>query len=164
MGYPAYYHAVQTNALGAGDRVWANLWNPHATIALQVFYVSLTKRSTGTGTYTGAAYRTTTRGVGGASDAPIVGNHVDNLAAPPSGALLDTSVFTTVPTLETPELIRWQASGRPAGGIIWTVPIDDENGIDLDRAIIVPAGTGLALAQPVAGVTESMEVTFGWLE
>ena len=164
MGATAYYIGEAVAALGASDQVWLNLWNPHASIALRVFLIVLVKRATGTGIYSAEIRRSTVRGTAGVTETPSAEHHVDRLVAPPSGAVVDAAVFTTPPTMSASVFVKWQASGRPGGGLIWHVPIDDENGIDLSQTIIVPGGTGLALAQVAAGATETMDFTLGWME
>jgi len=160
----AFYCGAQPDALGAAEAAWTTLWNPHASITLYVFYITFCNRSTAATEFSAQLVRSTARGTQSATTTPDADNHVEQRAAPVSGAVIDSG-YTAEPTMDASVLYQWDFNERsPGGGIIWQVPTDDENGIDTMDGIAVPPGTGLTIRASAAAVSTSKEVTFGWFE
>lgn len=147
-------------------QVNAHLWNPSSDIALHVFLASLQGAATASGTQDLELLliRTTTRGTQTTTTTPDADNHVDQRSAPASGAVIDRA-WTADPTFAGPELYRGRVNNRSNGsGVVWQIPTDDENAIDLDDCIVVPPGTGLAFAYAAAQSADARSVYFGWYE
>jgi len=160
-----FYAAGQADGLGAAEAAWCSLWNPSSDIALHVFYIGFCTRSTEAVEYGPQIVRSTARGSQSGTTTPDADNHVEGRAAPVSGAVLDIGYISGDPTMDASVLYSWDVNGRSnASGIIWEVPVDDENGIDLEDCIIVPPGTGLTIRKNTASATTSKQVTFGWFE
>lgn len=159
-----YWAGSQCDGLTTAELVWCNLWNPHATKSIFLHTITFTTRSVETTEYIVWIVRTTARGTATTTRTPDKDNHCDQIAAPASGALLDVG-YGTEPTMSGSVLYRFQFNGRGAGGITWTIPVDDDNGIDLNDCIEIPAGTGLCIRKNATGVTTTTkEVAFGWFE
>lgn len=134
------------------DNVGAALWNPHATMDLTVDEVHFFQ-TVGTVSNPGLV-RTTTRGTQTLTVTPDIDNHDERLLAPITGALLDLT-YSAQPTLATPYLMRINLPAAIGAGFIWAFA---------PKGIRVPAGTGLAIATPVAVILQPGDVTFVWHE
>jgi hypothetical protein len=97
--------------------------------------------------------RTTTRGTQTTTVTPDIDNHDERLLAPITGAVLDLD-YSADPTIAGPYLHRLNLAAVIGVGFIWV----------FNRGIRVPAGTGLALATPVAVLLQPGDVTFVWHE
>jgi hypothetical protein len=137
---------------GAGaDAVGCALWNPHATMDLTVDEIHFFN-TTATVSNPGVV-RTTTRGTVVNSVTPDIDNHNERLLAPITGALLDLD-YSADPTVAGPYLQRYNIPAVIGSGMM----------LVFGRGIRVPAGTGLALASPVAVALTAMDVTYVWHE
>jgi hypothetical protein len=141
---------VSTGALA--DNVGCALWNPHATMDLTVdeihfFNTVATVSNPG-------VVRTTTRGTAVTTVTPDIDNHALRLLDRITGAVLDVD-YSADPTVSGPYLARYNLPAVIGSGLMLSFA---------PRGIRVPAGTGLALASPVAVATTSMDVTYVWHE
>lgn len=138
-------------AVSASPEPLAVLWNPSTTRTLYVTRVEIVGEAGAS--MQRALIRTSTRGTPGSTVTPDADNSYSRDAAPPSGALLDCSDFTVVPTTQGPELWRF-ASGAVTG-----------SGTDIynRKPIEVPPGTGLS-AHHNGGTPTPATVTFHWKE
>lgn len=145
---------VATDAGGAADagEVGANLWNPHASMALAVRQVEVNAAAQTTDGFTVRLRRTTTQGGGGGTFTPDADNHSRRRAAPVSGAILRRGNFSSAPTVSGPALGSWHMSA-PTGGML---------SLWLPTPILVPAGTGLGVE--FAAAVSSIAYAFGWEE
>jgi len=159
----AFYLSSQVDALGAAEAVWTQLQNPSTTRPLYVFYIRFAGRSTEAVGYGCEIVRVSGGTTGSVGNTCAIECHVARRYAG-LGAIVPGG-YTVEPTVETPPLLKFRMSGRSAqSGLIWTVPMDDENGIDLDDCIVVPPLTGLGIKRDAAGVTTTKEASFGWFE
>ena len=133
------------------DNVGAALWNPHATMDLTVDEVHFFQ-TVGTVSNPGLV-RTTTRGTATLTVTPDIDNHDERLLAPITGVLLDLT-YSAQPTLAGPYMHRTNLPAAIGSGFMWVFP----------RGIRVPAGTGLAIATPVAVPLQPGDVTYVWHE
>lgn len=133
------------------DNVGAALWNPHATMDLTVDEVHFF-HNVATADNPGLV-RTTTRGTATLTVTPDIDNHDERLLAPITGALLDLT-YSAQPTVAGPYLHRINTPAAVGVGFLWAFP----------RGIRVPAGTGLAIATPVAVILQPGDVAFVWHE
>jgi len=97
--------------------------------------------------------RITTRGTATVTVTPDIDNHDERLLAPITGALLDTT-YSAQPTIAGPYLHRLNLPAAIGAGFMWVFP----------SGIRVPAGTGLAIATPVAVILGAGDVTVVWHE
>lgn len=136
------------------DHVAGLLWNPHASIALEVVEVAVFL--VGATVTNGQLIRTSTAGATpGTTITPDIDNHYNREFAPISGALLYLAAFGTQPTVQGPALRRFNMPAAAGSGYIWDFR---------DKPIIVPAGTGLAIATPTAVVFQDSDFYFTWDE
>lgn len=150
-------YAVASDTLATAatiDHVSALLWNPHGTKSIYVREVHWFSQAA-TACHP-ALVRTSTAGVTPTSTVtPDADNAFDRRAVPPSGALLYGATFGTQPTLQTPYLARSSLPAAIGAAIMWSF---------LDTPIEVPAGTGLAVATPVATALQAARATYVWDE
>ncbi len=132
----------------------AELWNASAVKGIYVTQISWAKTVATADNL--AIVRSTARGTAGSTVTPVQQNDSDYQAAPPSGALLDLSVFSVQPTLVSTAayMFRWNLPAAVGSGFI--LPLPD--------AIFVPAGTGLVILTPAAVILQPADVTFFWRE
>jgi hypothetical protein len=140
---------VSTGA--AADNVGCALWNPHATMDLTVdeihfFNTVATVSNPG-------IVRTTTIGTVVTTVTPDIDNHNERLLAPITGALLHVD-YSADPTVAGPYIARYNLPAVIGSGLT----------LVFSKGIRVPAGTGLAIASPVAVATTAMDVTYVWHE
>lgn len=136
------------------DHVAAQLWNPHGTKAIYVREVHLIQIAA-TVSNPGLARSSARGATPTATVTPDLDNHFDRLAAPASAAVLELATFGTQPTLSPPYLFRYNFPAAGGAGLIWTF---------YDTPLLVPAGTGLCIATPVAVVLQDSDITFVWDE
>ena len=147
-----YYVAGRTAATAATiDNVGAELWNPHGTKSVYVNEVWWFQTTAAVGNQ--GLVRTSAKGTSTLTVTPDADNATDRRAVPPSGATLELT-FSAQPTLATPYLARTNTAAAIGLGFIWVFPMPIE----------VPAGTGLAIATPVAVVLAVSDVTFAFEE
>lgn len=149
LQYRSAGRSVATAA--TADNVGAALWNPHATMDLTVdevhfFITAATVTNPG-------LVRTTTRGTQTLTVTPDIDNHDERLLAPITGAVLDLT-YSAQPTIAGPYLDRKNFPAAIGAGYMWVFP----------RGIRVPAGTGLAIATPVAVILGAGDATYVWHE
>jgi hypothetical protein len=134
------------------DHCAAQLWNPHATVSIYVVEVHWTK-TVATLDHP-SLIRTSGRGATPNNTVtPDIDNHFNRRFAPVSGTVLELGTFGTQPTVAGPYLAR---TNLPAAiGAAWMYGFHDE-------PIEVPAGTGLAVATPVATAIQIGDATFVW--
>jgi hypothetical protein len=139
---------------GTADHVGALLWNPHGTKSIYVREVHVF--SPAATVQAPSLVRTSTAGVTPTSTTtPDADNAFDRRAIPPSGALLYGATFGTQPTLQTPYLARSYLPAAIGAAVMWSF---------LDEPLEVPAGTGLAVATPIATALQANRVTYVWDE
>lgn len=131
----------------------AQLWNPHATKAIKVVGIRISKTAATIDNHT--MRRTTARGTPGSTVTPDVTNHLQRQYAPGSGAVLDLAAFTVQPTLEGIELTRDNLPATIGSGFVWSF---------LDSPLEVGPGKGLAVCTPVAVILQPSDFTFIWDE
>lgn len=132
----------------------ANLWNPHGTKSIYVREVHVF--STAATVQAPSLVRTSTAGSSPTTTVtPDADNHFDRRAAPPSGAVLYLASFSTYPTVQDPYLLRAHLPAAIGAAVMWSF---------LDVPIEVPAGTGLAVATPVATALQANRYSFCWDE
>jgi hypothetical protein len=149
----AYYVAGRSAATAAtANHCGANLWNPHGTKSLYVSEVWWFQTTAAVGNQ--GLVRTSTIGTPGSTITPDADNATDRRAVPPSACTLGLGTFSVQPTLQTPYLAQGNTAAAIGAGFIWVFPMPIE----------VPAGTGLAIATPVAVVLAASDVTFRWEE
>jgi hypothetical protein len=132
----------------------AELWNPSATKGIYVTQIAWSK-TVATADNIGIV-RSSARGTARSTVTPAQQNDADYQAAPPSGAVLDLSVFSVQPTLisATAFMFRWNLPAAIGSGFI--LPLPDP--------IFVPAGTGLVILTPAAVILQPADVTYFWRE
>lgn len=148
------YIVAGRGAGGASEAVGC-LWNPHGSQVLRVWWVSFVHSSTPVGLTGWALQRATTRGTPASTITPDLDNHNGRRAGPSSGALLDLGNYTTNATLDASVLARAPMGAVAAGGHDW---------LFIDKPIVVPGGTGLALNQVTANTLSNVDIVFGWEE
>ena len=147
-----YRVAGRTAATAAtADNVGGALWNPHATKDIYLYEMHFF-HITGTVDNEGLI-RTSTRGTQTVTVTPDIDNDDDRLLAPISGAVLDVT-YSAQPTVQPPYMQRINLPAAIGAGYIWI----------FERGIRIPAGTGLALATPVAVVLQAGDLTVVWEE
>jgi hypothetical protein len=97
--------------------------------------------------------RTTTRGTQTLTVTPDIDNHNLRLLTAITGAVLDLT-YSAQPTIAGPYLDRKNLPAAIGGNFIWV----------FEKGVRVPAGTGLAIATPVAVILQPGDVTFVWEE
>ena len=164
----AFYLTSAIDPLAAGESVMGALWNPSSTRAIRLFFMKFNNRGAEAATFDFQyeIRRTTAEGtLSGTNFTAAIENHVSRAEAG-IGVKADTS-FSTEPTIDASPLFRHYLSGRARiGGFTWTVPKDDDNGIDMDDCIVIPAGSGIAcvLTTAAAAALLAKDMTFGWFE
>lgn len=137
------------------DNAACALWNPASAKRLWVVSIAWIK-TTGTAD-SHKLIRTSTRGTQSTTVTPDLDNAFERDAAPGTGAVLDVA-YSAQPTLQGPELRRWNLPAAIGSGFEWTFP---------GAGICVPPGTGLAIAVPEIGTEvaiQAADVTFTWDE
>ena len=150
-------YAVASDALATaatGDHVGALLWNPHGTKSIYVREVHVF--STAATQQHPALIRTSTAGTTPTSTVtPDLDNAFDRRATPPSGALLYGATWAAQPTVQGPYLARTTLPAAIGAAVMWSF---------LDQPVEVPAGTGLAVATPIATALQANRYTYIWDE
>jgi hypothetical protein len=136
------------------DQAGAQLWNPHATKSIYVREVWVF--STAATAQHPSLIRTTTAGTTpGTTVTPDADNAFDRRAVPASGALLYAATFAAYPTVAAPYLCRATLPAAIGAAAMFSF---------LDQPVEVPAGTGLAVATPIATALQANRYTFIWDE
>ena len=150
MRYSVGGRCVATAA--TADNVGAELWNPHGSKAIFVRTVSWTK--TVATIDNPALCRSSAKGTSTLTVTPDADNAMFRDAVPASGATLELT-FSAQPTLAKPYLMQTNLPAAIGANFIW---VFDPPGL------LVPFGTGLVVATPVAVVQQPADVTFEWDE
>jgi hypothetical protein len=154
MRYSIGARTVATAA--AADHAGAALWNPHASVRLEV--VALEWFKTVATVDNLAIVRLSARGTAGSTVTPGAQSGIVTQAVPPSGALLDLAAYSVQPTIIGTGTARYiRRTNLPAAigsGVMWmfTEPIE------------IPPGQGLAVITPAAVILQPADVSFEWKE
>jgi hypothetical protein len=148
-------YTVSGRGAGSNGETIACLWNPHASSAIRVFWCSFVYATAPAAFVNWALQRATARGTPALTIVPDADSHNGSRAGPPSGALLDLGDYTTDATRDASHLVRVPTPAVVGSGHDWWF---------VKQPIVVPAGTGLALAQVAAMTLTNVDVTFGWDE
>lgn len=132
----AVAHAVETGVVGAANDIVGALWNPSGTRSIWATYFKFDRLSQGNVDSDNGLARITTRGSGQTTITPDATNDFEAELAPQSGAVLEYSHVTTMPTLGSPRI-----SGN-------YYPVSATSGWSSEWIFVdglrVPPGTGLA--------------------
>jgi hypothetical protein len=143
---------------GTSGHAAATLWNPHSTLAIVVYEISLFATTAPAASAAIAVQRISARGTAGSTVTPGIQNDSQYGAAPSSGSLLDLAVFTVQPTLigtsVTHALWRFPLAAVIGSGFVQPFP----------EGIRVPAGAGLAIINAGAVITPASDVSFAFDE
>jgi hypothetical protein len=147
-----------TTTATIGDAVFG-FWNPHSTQIIRLIDFVATVQGIQVGEWHGGTWRrTTARGTAATTVTPDISNDSRRGAAPPSGALLDTS-FSVQPTLEAddwgPTVSTFGANSAAGVGAAYRFP---------GSGLYIPPGTGIALIQTEAVAVQPFEISLSWLE
>lgn len=138
---------------GTIDHAIAGVWNPSSSKRIKLTEMHIFKQAVGAADEP-VLRRATARGTAGSTVTPTSVNEVEQVAAPPSGFLLDLAAYTVQPTLAASPLHGAVIPAAIGAGIMWTFP---------DFGLEIPAGqgiiltAGIALAFPVARITVVVE-------
>jgi hypothetical protein len=136
------------------DQSGVHLWNPHGTKSVYVREVHVFSNAASASH--AALVRTSTAGTTpGTTVTPDADNAFDRRAAPPSGCILYAATFATYPVVQTPYMARTVLPAAVGAAVMWSF---------LDTPIEVPAGTGLAVATPIATALPASYFTYIWDE
>lgn len=148
-----YYAAGRSAATAAtANHAGAALWNPHATIRLQVREIHWIKTVATLDNL--AVQRITARGTAGSTITPTIASSSQRGVDRPSGCLIDLATYSVQPTLEGVPLLRTNLPSAVGAGMMWS----------LAEPIEIPPGAGLALITPTAVILQPADVTFRWTE
>jgi hypothetical protein len=136
------------------DQSAGHLWNPHATKSIYVREIWFFK-TVATVDNPGLVRTTTIGTTPGTTVTPDADNAFDRRAAPPSVSVLYLAAFATYPVIAGPYMHRENLPAAIGAGLVWSF---------YDEPIEVPAGTGLAVATPVAVILQPADLTFVWDE
>ena len=125
-----------------------SVWNPDSLKRITLLELGLFKAGAGAANDSLYVCRTSARGTAGSTVTPDADNAWLGDDVPASGFLLDLAAFSVQPTKGSPNLFGWVASAVAGAGIIWPTP----------RGIVIPAGTGIAVAQRAATAFPTSEV------
>lgn len=145
-----YVRGFTAATAATANHAIASLWNPHASRRINVVEVGIFKAGAGAANDSIYIVRSTTRGTAGSTVTPDADNSSLADSTNPSGSLLDLAAFSVQPTLASPPMYGWVAPAVAGAGIIIPFP----------RGIIIPAGTGLVIAQRAATAWPTSEVSF----
>lgn len=136
------------------DQAAGHLWNPAA--ARSIYVVEVWCFNTAAVGMNPGLVRTSTIGTTpGTTVTPDADNAFDRLVAPASGATLYLATFATYPVVQGPYMHRENLPAAAGTGLVWSFQ---------DFPIEVPAGTGLAVATPVATALQASDLTYTWDE
>lgn len=135
----------------------ATLWNPHATLALSVYEITLFATTAPAAGSTVVVQRVTARGTSTSSVTTALANDTQSGAAPTTGAILDLT-YSAQPT----------AQGTAVTNAFWgyMLPAVIGSGFvqPFPEGIRVPAGTGLSILVGAAIIVPVCEVAFAFDE
>jgi murein DD-endopeptidase MepM/ murein hydrolase activator NlpD len=145
------------SAATAGHGV-AAIWNPHSTLAITVYELSLFATTAPAAGSTVALQRISARGTAGSTITPGIQNDTQYGAAPSSGSLLDLATYTVQPTVigtsVTHALWRFPLAAVIGSGFVQPFP----------EGIRVPAGAGLAIIAAAAVIVPASDVSIAFDE
>lgn len=145
------------NTAATQDHVGASLWNPHATLSIYVKQIAIYQIAATLSNH--ILYQTSTRGTPGSTVTPGAHCSWGDKKAPVSGALLDLAAFTVQPTLVTSPvgILRAQLPATAGATLIWTF---GDLGEYQKEGYLIPPGTGIAVATPVATILQASDFVF----
>lgn len=151
-GMPGYPSRIEVGGRSAATAATAGhvamqVWNASATRRIEIEELHCAITTAGVANL--ALRRTTVRGTPGSTVTPDSDNSYQRDAAPPSGFVLDLAAFTVQPTVDASDIRRWNLPGAIGAGIIWVFSVP----------LIIPPGTGLAIATPTAVVFPASDFT-----
>jgi hypothetical protein len=130
----------------------AAIWNPHSTLAITVYEISLFATTAPAAGSSVAVQRISARGTSTLTITPAIQNDTNYGAAPSSGALLDLTYSgqpTVIGTSVTHALWRFPLAAVIGSGFVQPFP----------EGIRVPAGQGLAILAAVATIVPVSDVS-----
>lgn len=136
------------------DQAGCHLWNPHATKSIYIREVWWFK-TVATADNPGLVRTSTIGTTPGTTVTPDADNAFDRHAAPPSACVLYLATFATYPVVQGPYMHRENLPAAIGAGLVWSF---------LDEPVEVPAGTGFAVATPVATILQPGDATYVWDE
>jgi hypothetical protein len=136
------------------DAAACALWNPHATLAIVVYEISLFATTAPAAGSTAVIKRITARGTQTTTVTPSIENDTQRGAAPSSGAVLDLA-YSAQPT---------KAADPSMWGTILAAVIGSGFQQPFPEGIRVPAGTGLAITAGAAVIVPVSDVSFAFNE
>ena len=142
------------NTAATIDQSAGHLWNPSTSRGIFVREVHVVQVNA-TASNLGLIRTTTIGTTPGTTVTPDVDNAFNRQAAPPSASVLYLATFATYPVVAGPYMYR---TNTPAAGGVSSLWIMG------DEPIFVPAGTGLAVATPVAVILQSSDISYVWDE
>jgi murein DD-endopeptidase MepM/ murein hydrolase activator NlpD len=145
------------SAATAGHGV-AAVWNPHSTLAIVVYEISLFATTAPAAGSTVALQRISARGTAGSTITPGIQNDTQYGAAASSGAVLDLATYTVQPTVigtsVTHAMWRFPLAAVIGSGFVQPFP----------EGIRVPAGAGLAIIAAAAVIVPASDVSIAFDE
>ena len=148
-----YTCAGRTAATAAtADNIGGEIWNPASNKGIRISIVNWTQVTAAVGNP--GLVRISTKGTSTLTVTPDLDNSYDRDATPPSAATLELT-FSAQPTIQGPYLMRTNLAAAAGVGFTWVFQGD---------GLLVPAGTGLAVATPVAVVMPIADLTVEWWE
>lgn len=156
MAHEVYNSRARTAATAATiDTAVGALWNPSTSVRIVVYEVWVCVTAAPAAAAPIYLRRITARGTPGATVIVTLENDSERLLAPPSGALLDTALYTVQPTFVTAGVLGgWTLAAAAGAGLILPFP----------RGIVVPAGTGLAVVCGNAVAIPAADLVYVWEE
>ncbi len=136
---------------GTIDVAVATIWNPSAVKRILVLECHVFKQTVGAADEP-VIRRTTARGTATTTVTPGSINEAEQIAAPPSGFLLDLA-FSVQPTIAAGNLYGAVISAAVGSGMVWVF----SNPIEVPAGAGVGIFTGIALAFPVSRVSFVVE-------
>jgi hypothetical protein len=139
------------------NHVLAQLWNPSSTRSVFVTGISLAQ--TAAVVSNSSVRRSSARGATPTSTVtPTIANDYERKIIPPTVAVLELATFGTQPTLDGPELFKWNEPAAIGSGFMIPFETKDVQGIQ-----VLP-GAGLTISTPVAVIHQVADVTFFCME
>jgi hypothetical protein len=120
------------------DHAICGIWNPSTTKRIKLLRLEIYKQAVGAADEP-VLRRTTARGTAGSTVTPGSINEIEQIAAPPSGFLLDLAAYSVQPTLAAGGLYGLCLPAAIGAGVMWVW-----------NEIEIPAGAGIALTNGIA--------------
>lgn len=135
------------------DHAVAAVWNPSSTKRIKLLELHIFKQAVGAADEP-VLRRITTRGTPGSTVTPTAVNEWEQIAAPPSGFLLDLATYTVQPTLAASPLHGCVIPAAIGAGIMWVFSGD---GLEIPAGAGIAVTAGIALAFPASRITIVVE-------